>query len=319
MQENINNRLNLFWALCIIMYAFTVSCTKIDNGEVSEAKLIFRYRFDSTQQRLNSMGVPSSLASGYAAQSPTVKRMGVHYVELSPDVNTPFGQGEVLFRGPETNTGGESAIDFDQASYFRNHEVFFAIPLQDIPPGEYEWLRIEPTGMDFSVNCHIDTTFTIINDTSQIVKVIDQDQAGILASFIGYDTYINTLTLNSQTLTVDSNRKQGFWAFETTISGEGFSEIYTSTGQSFPGGTTVVNPIHDSSPVPEGSGVITAAFAPGKLVITGNETENIIVEVALSTNQSFEWKEIIANGKWDPWKSEPVVDMGIRGMIPLIH
>ena len=64
--------------------------------------------------------------------------------------------------------------------------------------------------------------------------------------------------------------------------------------------------------------MVTAAFAPSKLKITGKETEDIVVQVSLSTNKSFEWKEVVADGKWEPAKGEQVVDMGIRGMIPTI-
>jgi hypothetical protein len=66
---------------------------------------------------------------------------------------------------------------------------------------------------------------------------------------------------------------------------------------------------------------VTAAFVNGagnKLVITGNETSDIVVEVSLSTNKSFEWTEVVADGKWEPSKGEQVVDMGIRGMVPRI-
>ena len=148
--------------------------------------------------------------------------------------------------------------------------------------------------------------------------MINQDLTGTIASFIGYNTYLKSYLIKTQSLTVDGNRRQGYWGFETTLSGEGFNETYTTSGQSPEGGTTVVNPIFDTSPVPAGSCVVTAAFVPGKLVITGKETENIIVEVSLSTNKSFEWKEVVNNGKWDPLKGEPVVDMGIRGMIPTV-
>jgi ribosomal protein L13 len=65
--------------------------------------------------------------------------------------------------------------------------------------------------------------------------------------------------------------------------------------------------------------VVTAAFAPGKLKITGKETADIVVEVVLSTNKSFEWKEVVQDNKWEPGKDEQVVDMGIRGMIPKIR
>ena len=38
------------------------------------------------------------------------------------------------------------------------------------------------------------------------------------------------------------------------------------------------------------------------------------MEISLSTNKSFEWTEVVNDGKWAPTKGEQVVDMGIRGM-----
>src|SRR5690606_23415620 len=154
---------------------------------------------------------------------------------------------------------------------------------------------------------HLDTTISGV--------AIDEDLKGTVASFIGFNTFINAYRIKSEMITVEENKKQGYWGFETTFN----NEVYTATGQSPEGITTVVNPISGTSPVPPGSCVITAAFLPGRLTITGNEKQNIIVEVALSTNKSFEWEEIVDNGKWDPLKGEPVLDMGIRGMKPVIQ
>ena len=76
----------------------------------------------------------------------------------------------------------------------------------------------------------------------------------------------------------------------------------------------MVNPLFATSPVPAGSCVVTADFPAGGVTITGNETKDIVVEISLSTNKSFEWIEVINDGKWAPSKGEEVVDMGIRGM-----
>ena len=105
---------------------------------------------------------------------------------------------------------------------------------------------------------------------------------------------------------------------ESTINVGGVSYTNVDSGQSA-GTTTVVNPINSTSPIPAGSCVVTGQIKPGKLTITGNETKDIIVEVSLSTNKSFEWKDDIANGRWDPLKGEKIVDMGIRGMIPTVQ
>jgi hypothetical protein len=139
-----------------------------------------------------------------------------------------------------------------------------------------------------------------------------------VASFIGFNSYIKTYTVKTDTIIVNGNRKQGYWGLETSATIGGFPLKVKEDGQAPDGATTVVNPIATSSPIPAGSCVVTAAFSPGKLVITGNETKDIVVEVSLSTNKSFEWKEVIKNGRYEPLRGETVVDMGIRGMIPKI-
>lgn len=274
--------------------------------------MIFRFRFDSTQARLDNKGHESAIPDGHAAQSPVMHTMSAHYIELARANNTALGAGTIIYKAPETTLGGENAIDFDKSVLAGNNEVFYAVPLKDIDPGEYEWLRLSLAYQNYTIQYHVDTT---IGDTLHI----DQDFSGTLASFIGYNTYITSYQINAQTITVNENRKQGYWGFESNINYEDFSKVDTLFGQSPAGATTVVNPLFDTSPVPSGSCVVTAAFLPGKLTITGKETANVIVEVSLSTNKSFEWQEIVKNGKWDPAKGEAVTDMGIRGMIPTIQ
>jgi hypothetical protein len=291
---------------CAMICIFAVSCTKQKEGS-SEPSLVFRIRFDSTQERLNNLGQPAEIPAGHAAQNPSFNEISVHYVELANDASTALGSGAVLYKAPETNAGGETAIDFDRAVLTSNNQVFFAIPLKAVPAGDYEWLRISLAYQNYDVRYHIDTTIA--------GTAIDEDLTGTIASFIGYNTFISSYLIKSQMITVDENKKQGYWGFETAFN----NETYTATGQSPEGATTVVNPIFNTSPIPAGSCVVTAAFLPGKLVITGNEKENIIVEASLSANKSFEWEEIVDNGKWDPLRGEPVVDMGIRGMKPVIQ
>lgn len=300
-----------FLLFFILVCIGSVSCTK-NNDAAVEPKLIFRFRFDSTQARLNNVGEASVIPAGNAALSPVFNKMSAHYVELAPGASTALGAGAVIYKAPETDAGGETAINFDKSVLAGNNEVFYAISLKKVPAGEYEWLRLSLAYQNYAIKYHIDTT---INDTI----TVNQDFDGTIASFIGYNTYINSYQVRTQSIAVNENRKQGYWGFETEISGDGFNEIITRTGQAPEGATTVVNPLFNTSPIPAGSCVVTAAFLPGKLTITGNETANIIVEVSLSTNKSFEWKEIVENGLWDPLKGEPVVDMGIRGMIPTVQ
>lgn len=291
---------------CAMICIFAISCTRQKEGSF-EPSLIFRIRFDSTQERLNNLGQPAEIPPGHAAQDPSFNEISVHYVELASNASTALGSGAVLYKAPETDAGGETAIDFDRAVLTANNQVFFAIPLKAISAGDYEWLRISLAYQNYDVQYHIDTTIA--------GAVIDEDLTGTIASFIGFNTFINAYLIKSRMITVGENKKQGYWGFETMFN----NETYTATGQSPEGATTVVNPLFNTSPIPAGSCVVTAAFLPGKLTITGNEKENIIVEVSLSSNKSFEWKEIVDNGKWDPLKGEQVADMGIRGMKPVIQ
>ena len=66
--------------------------------------------------------------------------------------------------------------------------------------------------------------------------------------------------------------------------------------------------------------MVTGQFA-NPFSITGNEKNNITVIMSLSINKSFEWKDLNGNGKWDvdPGSGEDVVDMGLRGLIPIIQ
>ena len=112
------------------------------------------------------------------------------------------------------------------------------------------------------------------------------------------------------------NHLQGYWGFWTNVAGQD----YFADGQS--AGTTVVNPNFANSPIPAGSCLVTGEFykksisSVSPLVITGNETQDIIITISLSTNKSFEWKEMTVDGLFEPSAQETVVDMGLRGMIP---
>lgn len=288
---------------------FFVSCKK-EPAIATEAKLIFQFRFDSTQVRLNNIGQPAAVPAGNAAQSPVFNKMSAHYLELAPTATTALGSGTVLFKAAETTAGGSKAIDFEKSTAVGDKQTFFSVPLKDIAPGEYEWMRLSLAYQNYDVKFYVDTTIANIP--------VRQENTGTIASFIGYNSFIKSHTVKNQTLAVNANKKQGYWAFETAINYGGTNYVYTTSGQAPDGATTVVNPLFATSPIPQGSCVVTAAFLPGKLKITGSETKDIIVEAVLSTNKSFEWTEVVADGKWEPGKGEQVVDMGVRGMIPTI-
>jgi hypothetical protein len=297
-------------ALCLFAAFAAIAFTSCKKSSTTEARLIFKFKFDSTQQRLNNVGQPSTMAAGHAGQSPVFNKMSAHYIELAPSAITSLGAGAVLYKAPETTTGGNKAIDFEQSTSAGNNEVFYSTPIKNITPGEYEWLRISLAYQNYDIKYYIDTVISGIT--------IRQEFTGTVASFIGYNTYIKNYTIRNQSLTVNSNKKQGYWGFETVMNFAGIIYPYSTSGQAPDGATTVVNPLFATSPIPAGSCVVTAAFAPGKLIITGNETKDMVIEVSLTVNKSFEWTEVVADGKWEPGKGENVVDMGIRGMIPRI-
>lgn len=298
----------LFVAICIGLTA----CQKENTEEPAEGpSLIMKFKFDPAQARLNNIGQPSALPAGNAGQSPAFNGMSAHYIELAPDAFTALGKGSILYKAPETQVGGGNAIDFEQSSVKGNGEVFFTMPLKNIKPGQYEWLRLSLAYQNLDVQFRIDTVISGIT--------ISGLYTGTVAGFIGYNTYLKSYKVKTDTITVNGNRKQGYWGFEATGSFGGMNKTFKSSGQSPEGGTTVVNPLASTSPIPAGSCVVTAAFHPGKLVISGTEKQDIVVEVSLSTNKSVEWTEIVNNGQWDPLKGEKIVDMGIRGMIPHVY
>lgn len=300
-------------AIIVMLSVSLAACNKElsdDGSNTSNAKVIFRFEFDSTQVRLNNLGQPADIPAGHAAQSPKFKGMSAHYLELAPDMLTALGKGAILYHASETSAGGSNAIDFSKIKVTANGEVFLSIPVKDIPVGSYEWLRVSLAYQNYDVSYRIDTTISGI--------AINNDFTGTVASFIGFNTYITNYTITNTSIPVNGNRKQGYWGFESKISAGGISQDVTATGQAPEGATTVPNPIFATSPVPQGSCVVTAAFAPGRLTITGNETADVVVNVKLSTNKSFEWEDLFANGKWEPLRGERVVDMGIRGMMPTI-
>lgn len=300
----------------IILFSLAVallslSCKKKDNTSEedehahTEPKLIFKFKFDSTQVRLDNLGNVSTIPANHRAQSPKFNKMSAHYIELAPGDLTAVGAGKVLYHAPETNAGGSTAIDFNQSVRVGDGQEFFSIPLKNISAGTYKWLRVSLAYQNYDI---------VYKDT---VLPGNDLGTGTVASFVGYNTYIGNYTIKSQSLTVNGNRLQGYWGFETNV----FGTYYTISGQAPPGATTVVNPNFANSPIPAGSCLVTGQFVNSSgsnspLTITGSEQHDIIVTVSLSTNKSFEWKENNNDNYYQPTAGDTVVDMGLRGMIP---
>ena len=298
------------FSIALISVVFLLTACKKDETEPTpgpgntQPTLIFKFKFDSTQVRYDNLGNISTVPAGNSAQSPLFNLMSAHYIELAQNSNTALGAGIVLFKNVSSTAGGASAIDFNQAVKKGNNEVFFSIPLDQVSAGTYEWLRVSLAYQNYDIKYKSGTYYGI----------------GTIASFIGYNTYITSYTIKTQNVDVNGNREQGYWGFETTA----FSQTYISTGQAPSGATTVPNPLFATSPIPAGSCVVTGAFVNSggnimPLVITGNESNDIVITVSLSTNKSFEWKDANIDGWYEPSAGDTVVDMGIRGLIPFIQ
>jgi len=265
----------------------------INNGT---ARVNFIFKFDSTQARLNALGQPAGMPAGHAGQSPRFNTMSAHYVELAPNAFTALGTGAILYRAPEVTTGGSTAIDFSNSKFAGNNQVFLSVPVKNFAAGTYNWLRVSLAYQNYNI----------------YMNALGQTIDATVASFIGFNTYLNSYKVKDSTMHVNANRLQGYWAVEGKVFGGGF----LTSGQAPPGATTVPNPLFASSPIPAGSCLVTAQFA-APLVVTGNETKDINIVVSLSTNKSFEWVDVDNNGTYDPNSGDRVVDMGIRGMIPV--
>ena len=269
-------------------------------------KLIFKFKMDSTQARLNNLGQSTLVATGNAAQSPRFNGISGHYIELAKGDSVIVGGGTVLYRAEETTCGGSNAIVFCTSIVTKEGDVFFSVPLSQVTAGSYKWLRISLAYQNYDIKIRTTSAGTI---------------NGTIASFVGFNTYVTKYKMKTAVMTPTAgggpgNHLQGYWGLYTKV----FSTDFFADGQSAK--TTVVNPINASSPIPAGSCLVTGQFYKTSmgvnqpLVITGSETSDVIITVSLSTNKSFEWTEVgTADGLFQPEPGETVVDMGLRGVI----
>ena len=276
-----------------LLFAITIPFFSCSEDKVEEPMLIVKFQFDPNQVRLNNLGQPATIAAGNAAQSPIFNTISAHYLEMAPNANTQLGAGAILYHAPETNLGGANAIDFNKSKVVSQGETFMKIPLSQITVGSYEWIRVSLTYQNYKIS----------------IRNAGVDYNGTLASFVGFNTYINTFNIGNAIFPVNGNRAQGYWAFALN------DNPYSTSGQAPAGSTTVPNPIASTSPIPAGSCVVTGKFGTN-LVINGNETKDVVVTLSLSINNSFEWREVTIDGKYEPSIGENVVDMGLRGLLP---
>ncbi len=301
------NLINMKYTWFFLSFLFIVGFTSCKKDDAS-AKLRVQFAFNPTQERLDNFGQPTSgLPIGHAAQVPDFHGMSAHFIEFAPNNLTPYGGGEEIYKGAEVTAPNGTAIDFNSAIVSDEGVAWLEIPLNEIAPGSYDNVRVSVAYQNYDVN------FDIINLPLGIPDL--QNQGGTVASFLGFNTYIQDVTPRNTALTVNDGKEQGYWAFETALTG--IAEPYNRVieGEAPEGATTVVNPF--PTPIPAGSCVVGGAFID-PLVITGTETEDITLTLSFSINNSFEWIDSNGNGRWDVdgsnFSAEQVVDMGLRGL-----
>ena len=294
--------------LCALATFVFFSCAK-----KVDPILHFRVKFDPLQERLNANGLPSGVASGRAAQSPLLNAIGIQQIELTTNTSTPLSKGMILLSTSVLTASGEAAIDFSQVKMAKNGEIFFSIPMSKLGVGRYEWARVAVAYQNFDVQ------FNMLNVP---FSGNFNDERGTIATFLGANNYITKYLVGTKDETINGNKKQGYWCFESKLASAYSSNDRMYNGQVADGTTTIVNPMYQTSPIPSGSCVVTGRF-DSPLSITGKETDDMTVTLSFSTNRSFEWEESInRNGKWDADRQaatgqpniEKVLDTGLRGL-----
>ena len=309
------NKTNLIFSLLIGVTLWSCSTEQsAGSPEPEVARLNITFIMDADAERLDNLGNPAAVPEGNAAQNPDFDILGVHFIGLYPDKFTPYDEGVTITSTATTGSGGELAIDFDSELFFNEEINTLSVPLSYVAAGSYEYIRASVGYQKYTIAYNLEGAETEIPDWPEGVDDnIDVD--GIVASFLGYNTYIGNYVIKDQAVPVNGNKAQGYFGLETKGNIEGF--VFAQVTQGEAPRTTVPNPISETSPVPEGSCIVTGQF-PSALVIPANATEDINIEVVISINNSFEWEDANGNGKYEPLLGENVVDMGTRGVFPSV-
>ncbi|HXD94457.1 MAG TPA: hypothetical protein VNX01_14720 [Bacteroidia bacterium] len=333
-------KLSILSLLVLVAFASCKKDTKNTTTTPPPAgpQLKFVFKFDSTQNRLNSQGqITNTLTAGHQAQCPHFNGMSAHYIEMTQNNMTAIGAGTVLYTTPTTpcspvtvwnniHTISQTytdAINFNQETVVGDGQQFFSIPLSQVAAGTYPYIRISVAYQNYDIKYGV-VAGTTVNIPGGGVYTYTSNvySTGTIASFIGYNTQIGSYTIKTQTDVVGTDKQQGYWAFESAPIGT-YTVPY-SKGQAPQGATTVVSPsAFATTAIPPGSCLVTGQFvnqagATTPLVITGHETSDVVITISMSTNKSFEW--IKHSSPTDnyiyPLSGDTVVDMGLRGMMP---
>jgi hypothetical protein len=278
--------------------------------EIANPMLRIKIKTDADLERLDNKGLPATVKTGNAAQTPLVKTLSPGYIEFFQDAKTPIGKGFIAYQAEQTRAGGEAAFDFSKCKVIQDGELFMEIPLKELEKGTYQWVRASIAYQNS------DLIFNLIN-VPNLGEL--HDERGTISMFTGFNTFITKHKIREKEEVINANKKFGYWAFETVLD-RGFAQHNTiKNGQAI--GTSSVNPNFAIAPVPISSGIMTGAFTT-PLTITGTELQDITITLSLSTNQSFEWVDTHKNGKWDldvqNFIAEPIIDAGFRNLKAII-
>ena len=236
----------ILFLLLTILFA---SCQKDpDTSEpipTTTAKLRFKFKFDKNQTRLDNLGNETPMPSGHAGLSPDFNAMSAYFIELVPTQFTQIREGAVIYeaetQASEAGSNFEKAVIFDEAIVRDEGTVILEIPIKDIAPGTYNYLRASVTYQN------ADVRFNLKNLPAPLPSELN-DQTGTFAGFIGFNSYIDDLKVKNKTISVNADKTQGFWAFEPQLEPP-YQDLYETyvnpigviTGQAPAGSTTVVN------------------------------------------------------------------------------
>ncbi len=293
--------------ICLTLFLMT-GCRKQNS-----ARVYFKIKFDPLQERLNSSGIVAGIGSGNAAQTPLMNTAGIEALEILRNAQAQPKDITTLFSVSTTTSGGNPATDYSKLIMVKDGDTFLSVPISNISPGKYEWLRIAIPFQNFDIR------FNMLN-----VPFIGDlpDERATLASFISSENYITKYKIWEKEDVVNGNKKRGYWSLETRL-----NPAYNSLNTIFRGyitdnTITFVNPIVKAATSTNASSFITGKLDT-PLSITGSETEDITIVLTLSINNMFEWEENInRNGKWDintqgtggQPQAEKIKDLGFRSL-----
>jgi hypothetical protein len=317
--KSVRNALSL---LLICLASFTPwSCNDDGGGSLFDPFLRLRVNFDTQGERFDANGELAEVPEGRAAYTPEMRELRISSIELVPDENTPVGQGVMLYEAATRVVFGEEITELDQTISTAGGIVANRFNFQDIPAGTYPYVRVGLASAKYQLNYDLHYHVKDSTDTDSIppdftVPVELTQLSGGMAVLYS-DAWVNTLTPFNITLDINQQKRQGYYAFETsfTSSFELGNNVYVdSLFNTIP---TLPNPISATAPTPESSGIITGVFDT-PLEVTGQESEDVLVDLTFSTNQAFEWVDPNNDGRWDVWilaeTWERISDFGLRSL-----